>query len=84
MHWKAFKKMINVNKDDIYHADDSPGKMMAPIHALIMQLLAKGIIELKVYDTTKVGTDGLTDSHVMISLTSDFVLSDNWDGLNTT
>ena len=55
---------------------------MALIHGLILQLLAKGVVELKVKDKSKVGGDKLNDSHAEIGLTAKFLDSDSWDGFN--
>ena len=40
---------------------------MVPIHALCLQMVAKGIIALDVSDKTKVGTEDLQSSHVVIT-----------------
>ena len=65
---------------------------MRPIHALALQLLAKGIIELKVSDQTKVGTDNLNDTHIIVGLTNacnsegimmpTFCMEESWSGLS--
>ena len=67
-HYKAFIKSLKIKKEDIFHPDDVPKKLMGPIHALALQLLAKGIIELKVSDQIKVGTDNLNDTHIIVDL----------------
>ena len=59
-----------------------PGTAIGQIHGLILQLLAKGVVELRVSDKAKVGGDKLNDSHAEIGLTAKFLDSDNWDGLN--
>ena len=56
LHWREFIKVLKVNKTADFHEDYVPVKLMGPIHALAMQLLAEGIIELKVSDHTKVRT----------------------------
>ena len=65
---------------------------MGQIHALTLQLLARGIIELKVSHVTKVGTDTLNDSHVVIDLANiksstgivmpAYCVDECWEGLN--
>ena len=57
LHWREFIKVLKVNKIDYFHEDNVPMKLMCPIHALAMQLLAKGIVVLKVSDYTKIGTE---------------------------
>ena len=61
--------------------DDVPVKLMGPIHALAMQLLAKVIVELKVSDRTKVGTKSLNDKDIMVALSPEFYDMEKWDGL---
>jgi hypothetical protein len=68
LRYKAFINAIKTKKDVIFHPDDVPHKLMGPIHALALQMLAKGIIELYVSDTTKIGTDKISDSHVLIRI----------------
>ena len=91
-HYKAFVKSLKIKKEDIFHADDVPSKLMGPIHALALQLLAKGIIELKVSDQTKVGTDNLNGTHIIVGLANacnsegitmlDFCMEESWSGLS--
>ena len=45
-----------------------PKLRTGPFHALALQLLANGIIDLKIQDVTKIGTDELTAEHVTIIL----------------
>ena len=77
LHWKEFIKVLKVRKTDISHESDMPSTFMGPIHALTMQLLAKGIIELKVPDRTKVGTNDLNDKHIVVSLTDNSCAAEN-------
>lgn len=49
----ALIKFIKSNKGDIFHKNDVLHKMMGPIHALYLQLFAKGIIELGISDDKK-------------------------------
>eukprot|EP00579_Thalassiosira_antarctica_P016548 CAMPEP_0201938932 /NCGR_PEP_ID=MMETSP0903-20130614/42221_1 /ASSEMBLY_ACC=CAM_ASM_000552 /TAXON_ID=420261 /ORGANISM="Thalassiosira antarctica, Strain CCMP982" /LENGTH=49 /DNA_ID= /DNA_START= /DNA_END= /DNA_ORIENTATION= len=41
---------------------------MGPIHALLLQLVSKGIIQVEVADVTKVGTEKLGKDHLMVTL----------------
>ena len=61
--------------------NDVPVKLMGPIHALAMQLLAEDTIELQVTDCTKVGTKQLNDKHILVALSIDFYNIDRWDGM---
>ena len=54
-------------------------KLMGPIHALAMQLLAKGIMELKVSDRTKIGTKKMNDRDIIVALSSDFFDMKKWE-----
>ena len=83
LHWREFIKVLKVNKTDYFHEDDVPVKLMGPIHALAMQLLAKGIVQLKVSDRTKVGTKSLNDKDIIVALSPEFYDMDKWDGLTT-
>ncbi|KAL7529160.1 hypothetical protein ACHAXR_002820 [Thalassiosira sp. AJA248-18] len=90
--YKSFIQSIKAKKDEIFHPDDVPHKLMGPIHALALQMLAIGIIELHVSDTTKIGTDKLSDSHVLIrvpnatdergTIMSEHGIHSLWDGMN--
>ena len=62
-----------------FHKSDVPITPMGHIHALTMQLLAKGLIELKVSDCRKVGTKELNDKHIIVSSTPDFFDTENRD-----
>ena len=73
MYWRDFVKALKVHKTDIFHKSDVPSTFIGPIHALAVQLLAKGIIKLIVSDGTKVGTKYLNDKHILVSLTADFL-----------
>ena len=66
--YKSFVKSLKENKTTIFHADNIPGTKMGPIHALVLQLLGKGIIAFDIADSTKVGTKELNDSHVIFYL----------------
>ena len=52
-----FVKLMKAHKGVILHEDDVPGREMGQVHALCLQMIAKGIIQLKVDDKTKIGTD---------------------------
>ena len=41
---------------------------MGQIHALALQLITKGIIELIVYDNSKIGTDSVLSSDLRVHL----------------
>ena len=68
--YNEFIKLLKNNKQDIFHEDDVPGQFMGPIHALALQLYAKGIIRLAVSDSTKVGTDKLNNKHIVVLMAS--------------
>jgi len=61
-------KILKTNKTTIFHWDHVPKGLTGPFHALALQLLANGVIGLKVHDITKVGTNKLTTEHVSITL----------------
>ena len=87
-----FIKVLKAKKEDIFHASNVPNKRMGPIHALALQLLARGIISVDVVDRTKLGTDKLREEHLTVSLPnapdSDgcvfpaYTIPSTWNGLN--
>lgn len=54
--YKDVIKSIKGKKETIFQKGHVPDKKMGPIHALVLQLLAKGILALGVMDMTKIGT----------------------------
>jgi hypothetical protein len=83
-------KYIKDNKHSIYHESDVPGRSMASIHSLCIQLVATGILELRISDTNKknLGKTDLAYDSVVIGLgkTEDQVnimIDPFWDTLNT-
>ena len=91
-HYKSFIKSIKENKTFIFHENHVPNKQMGPIHALVLQLLAKGIISVGVSDVSKIGSDKLNATHIVITLPNAIdsegitmpahMIEDLWDGLN--
>ena len=61
-----FVKAMKKEKHLIFHKDDV-SKCMKQIHALVLQLFTKGIIELAVLDKTKIGTDKLQKEHLFVN-----------------
>ena len=66
----AFVKLLQDNKDIIFHKDSVPNKTTGtkPYHGLALQLFAKGIIAFEVTDKTKVGTKKITNDLLRITL----------------
>ena len=67
-HYKTFIKSLTENKYAIFHKKEIPDNKMGVIHAPALQLLARGIIELKISDVTKKGTEKLNDNHIVVDL----------------
>ena len=61
-------KLLKQNKTTIFHPDHVPKKKTGQFHALLIQLLAKGIIGFDIPDSNKVGTNKLTGEHIRITL----------------
>ena len=89
-HYTKFVKQIKEKKDIVYDKDSIPGDA-APIHALCLQLLAKGIVSLNIEHKSLIGTDKVEAKHVNVSLSTEntdgypsfTILSDkNWEGIN--
>ena len=66
----ALFKFIKSYKGDIFHKNNVPHKMMGPIHALCLQLFAKGIIELGISNDKKnlIGKTDLSPLNVVVRL----------------
>ena len=61
-------KRLSQGKKQFFHKKHVPHKFTGPIHALLMQMLASGIIHLVVTDSTKVGSEDLKDEHIELEL----------------
>ena len=92
---KEFVKIMKAQKGLIFHEGDVPGREMGQVHALCLQMIAKGMIELKVNDKTKVGTDKIARGDLSVScpivkrvrsgLTycyESYRLDEMWEGIN--
>ena len=60
-----FIKSMKKNRHLIFHKDDVT-KNMEQIHALVLQLFTKGVVELTVLAKTKIGTDKLQKEHLFV------------------
>jgi superfamily II DNA helicase RecQ len=85
-----FIKAMKKDRQSIFHKDDVT-KTMEQIHALVLQLFSKGVVELAVLDKTKIGTDKLHKEHLfvktMMAKKGGVVLPasmfpNSWSGLN--
>ena len=93
-HYSTIKKAIKDKKNIIFHKKDVPGTKTGPIHALMLQLVARGIIEMAVSDKTKIGTDNISIKHLVLTLpittngdgdaTLTYTMDEAWEGLNCT
>ncbi len=84
----ALIKSIKTNKKDIF-GGGVPTRVMSPIHALYLQLVAKGIIHLGICDNKKhcIGKKELNPKNVIVKLEivdgDPSVLQDHfWEGIN--
>ena len=89
---------IQILKDAIWDARDrifiqqSQMKRKSPIHALCLQLFAKGIIKFCVNNTSKIGTESIRDKDVSIYLAIGTdaagltmpacIINEYWNGIN--
>ena len=65
---------------------------MGPLHSLVLQLLAKGILALSISDMTKIGKKDMSAKHVSIALPNAidddgilmpaYMMEDLWIGMN--
>lgn len=91
-HYKAVIKAIKENKAFIFHENHIPKTKMGPIHALVLQLLAKGILALGVLDMTKIGKKEFSAQHVSFTLPNAtdgdgilmpaYMMDERWAGMN--
>eukprot|EP00956_Cyclotella_meneghiniana_P033009 scaffold92750_cov52-Cyclotella_meneghiniana.AAC.2 len=88
---QALKDAFWTAKERVFHADSRP-KNKGPIHALCLQLFAKGIIHLDISNHTKIGTETIMDKDVSIKLSMGvdssgislpaYTIDDYWKGIN--
>ena len=56
----GFLKTLKKARKNLFHKDDVPkGSSMSQMHAVCLQIVARGIISTNVTDHTKVGTEKL-------------------------
>ena len=64
---REFLKAVKRERKTIFHRDDVPPLTnQSQIHAVCLQMVAGGILALKVKDATKVGTDKLNGAHLCV------------------
>ena len=90
-HYKSMVKMIKERKEYIFHQNDVSEVKMVLIHALVLQLLARGILALGVLDMTKIGKQKFSAAHVSMTLPTSmggnialpaYMINSNWEGMN--
>ena len=69
--------MLKSNKHLIFHENHIPKTTMGQYHALVLQLIAKGVIGLDVSETSKIGTNKLSTDNIGIILPN----ASNGDGI---
>ncbi len=86
---KGLVKVIKLHKEKIYQSNDVPNRLMGPIHALCLQLIANGMILLLVHNDKQamIGKTDLRTSHVVLKLqfendTAAVLIDRYWDGFN--
>ena len=89
---KELVKRLKLHKDSLFHQDDVPKERMGQLHALGLQLIAKGIVQLVPKDSSKIGTDKFSDGDVYLRLGNgvnergrrmpSYLINSNWEGLN--
>ena len=64
---RVFMKTMKRARKTIFHRDDVPPLTnQSQIHAVGLQMIAGGLLALKVKDPTKVGTDKLNGAHLCV------------------
>ena len=58
------------HKSKVFHKDDVPNKLDGPIYALYLQLVAKGTVDLRVWEASRklIGTDKLSLKDIVVRL----------------
>ena len=79
VQWKDFKKIIKAHQAKIFKRGHVPGKA-GPIHALILQLLCSGLAKMKLKDSSKTGSEDISENDVIIKLSGKFLLGPDWTG----
>ena len=93
---RDFVKVLKKHKSGMFHKEDVPGKDAAgQIHAVCLQLIAAGIVSLKVTDTSKIGTEKITAKDIVVICLNDkkirdgrvycrpaMYVDDLWEGFN--
>ncbi|KAL7524738.1 hypothetical protein ACHAWF_002535 [Thalassiosira exigua] len=86
---KDFIRFIKSVKNEIYEPGESPDKVMGPIHALCLQLVANGIVDLSIAEAARfnIGTNKLNADAVVLKLGVSssgmpaFMDDSNWSGM---
>ncbi len=67
---EQFIKFIKGVKNDIFEPGEVPGNVDGTIHALCLQLVANGIVDMKISDAGRslIGTNQLEAKHVVVQL----------------
>ena len=64
---RDFLKAMKREGKTIFHRDDVPPlRNQSQIHAVCLQMVAGGLLALKVKDATKIGTDKLNKRHLCV------------------
>ena len=92
IEFKELLKRLRKEKDILFHTDDVPKKNMGQLHALCLQLVAKGIVELVPKDKSRIGSDKFSEGDVFIKLGNGvnarglrmpaYMIDSYWEGLN--
>jgi superfamily II DNA helicase RecQ len=87
----SLKNAIKLAKRKIFHPGHVPGSNTAPIHALLLQMVAKNILKISVGNTSVVGTQRIAKKHLIIQLSSgmrsdgvimpSYLIDESWNGM---
>ena len=92
-----FVKFMKSNKELIFHRDDIPKQQqISQVYVIALQMVATGMIEFVVTDTTKLGTEATSKANVSIKTTvtrierdgkpyatPTYMVDKRWEGINT-
>jgi hypothetical protein len=66
----SVRNAFKLSKRKIFHPGHVPGNNTSPIHALLLQLVARNILKISVGDPSVVGTHRITKKHLIIQLSN--------------
>ena len=80
VNWREFKKILKSKQTKVFKDGHAPGHAAGPIHALVMQLLSRGMLKMQLKDASKAGQEQISEKDVEIAVTNQIVIGTDWSG----